>query len=112
MKQTLTLAAAFAFPLVASAQGVTDLRSLIGFAGDILNRVIPILIVLALVAFFWGVVMYVWKRDAGAMQVMAAGLIGLFVMVSVWGIVRIAQNTFGVANSGGPSSIPQVPYQR
>ena len=87
----------------------SNLTSLISFAGDILNRLIPVLITLALVVFFWGLIQYIRTHKAGK-DIMIAGLVGLFIMVSVWGIIRIAQNTLGVG-SGGPPSIPQVPQR-
>ncbi len=88
-----------------------DLQGLISSAGDMLNRVIPVLIALALVVFFWGLVKYIMSGKAkGAKDIMIAGLLGLFVMVSVWGIIGIAQRTLlgGSGASQTPSGIPQV----
>ena len=111
MKKALFTAALFALPMVAFAQTPTNLTGLIAFAGDILNRVIPVLIALALVIFFWGLVKYISSgKAAGGKDIMIAGLVGLFIMVSVWGIIRIAQNTLGVGNAA-PASIPQVPQR-
>ncbi len=105
---------AFALPAIASAQVAgNNLQSLIRFVGDVLNMLIPIMIALALVAFFWGLVRYVWSggesHDQGR-NVMIAGLVALFVMVSVWGIIRLAQNTLGI-NSGGALPAPSVPQR-
>lgn len=114
MKKILTLTALYALPLVAFAQTPTNLTGLISFAGDIANRLIPLLIAVALVVFFWGLVQYIWgaqgEKPKQAKDIMVAGLLGLFVMVSVWGIIRIAQNTLGVGNQP-PASIPQVPQR-
>ncbi len=109
MKKTLTLVALYTFPFVAFAQTPTNLTGLIAFAGDIANRLIPLLIAVALVVFFYGIVQYILAKE-GAKDLMIAGLLGLFVMVSVWGIIRIAQNTLGV-NNQAPISIPQVPQR-
>ena len=80
-----------------------------------LNRLIPVLIAAALVVFFWGLVKYILSgKSKGAKDIMIAGLLGLFVMVSVWGIIRIAQNTF-LGGSGAlqtPSGIPHVPQRQ
>ncbi len=109
MKKTLAIIALYAAPFVAFAQTPTNLIGLIQFAGDVANRLIPLLIAVALVVFFYGIVQYIYKRkDAG--KIMVAGILGLFVMVSVWGIIRIAQNTFGVGNAA-PVGIPQVPQR-
>jgi len=86
-----------------------NLTQLISFAGDVLNRLIPVLIAVALVVFFWGLIQYI-RTHKGGKDIMIAGLVGLFIMVSVWGIIRIAQNTLGVG-SGRPPSIPQVPQR-
>jgi hypothetical protein len=102
-------------PAIASAQVAgNNLQSLIRFAGDILNMLIPLLIAAALVAFFWGLVRYVWGggsegHDQGR-NIMIAGIVALFVMVSVWGIVRLAQNTLGIS-SGGALPAPSVPQR-
>lgn len=111
MKKALFTAALFALPAVASAQTPTNLTNLIALAGDILNRIIPVLIALALVAFFWGLVTYIFKqgKDNGK-KLITAGLLGLFIMVSVWGIIRLAQNTLGTGNNTIPN-VPQVPQR-
>ncbi|HVV39319.1 MAG TPA: hypothetical protein VHD31_03285 [Candidatus Paceibacterota bacterium] len=88
-----------------------NLQSLITFAGGILNSLIPLFIALALVAFFWGLVKYVISGGEDHTQgrnIMIAGLVALFVMVSVWGIIRLAQNTLGISG-GGALPAPTVP---
>lgn len=116
MKKLLSAFALFAMPLVASAavQG-GDLESFIVFAGRILSMLIPLLIAAALVAFFWGLVKYVWsggEEKKEGTNIMIAGIISLFVMVSVWGIVRIAQNTLGITGDQGSIVVPSVPRPR
>jgi hypothetical protein len=106
---------ALALPAIASAQVAgNNLQSLIRFTGDILNMLIPIFIALALLAFFWGLVRYVWGNGTGGKEsargIMVAGILALFVMVSVWGIIRLAQNTLGI-NSGGALPAPSVPQR-
>ena len=111
MKKVLGYTALFVFPLAAFAQTPTNLIGLISFAGDVANRLIPLLIACALVVFFYGLVKYIQGgKLKGAKDIMIGGLLGLFVMVSVWGIIRIAQNTFGVG-SAAPVGIPQVPQR-
>jgi hypothetical protein len=86
-----------------------NLMSLITFAGEVLNRLIPLLIALALVIFFWGIVVYVYKKDATeGRKIITAGVIALFVMVSIWGIIKVVQNTLGVYG-GGTVEAPSVP---
>ncbi|HVU80307.1 MAG TPA: hypothetical protein VHD37_03005 [Candidatus Paceibacterota bacterium] len=117
MKKTAFISSLlFALPAFAFAQTLNtaggNIQNIILWFGDTLNLLIPVLIAAALVAFFWGLVTYVWgaggEGAAKGKSVMIAGLLALFVMVSVWGIIKIAQNTFGVGNSAAPQ-YPQVP---
>jgi len=114
-KVALAGSLAFFFPLIAFAQAgnLTPFKTLVSNVGDIINMLIPILIALALVVFFWGLVKYVWgggsdeARKQGK-NIMIAGLVSLFVMVSVYGIIRLAQNALGV-DSGTFIQVPQPP---
>jgi hypothetical protein len=64
--------------------------------------VIPGIFMLAFVVFLWGVLKFMRsssqtdKQDAK--QYIIGGLIGLFIMVSVWGIIRIINTTFGISS--------------
>lgn len=85
------------------------LESLISLAGRIVTSLIPLLIAVALVVFFWGLVKYVLsggEDHAQGRNIMIAGLVALFVMVSVWGIIRLAQNTLGIDSSNSGSIAP------
>jgi hypothetical protein len=115
MKKALLAVSLFALPLVAFAQTPSNLTTLISFAGDILNRIIPLLIAAAVIAFFYGLVRYIFKGgdakgQAEGRKIMIAGLLGLFVMVSFWGLIRLMQNTIGVSGAV-PVPIPQVPQR-
>jgi hypothetical protein len=110
MKKTAFISAAlFALPLIASAQALQPIKNLIVAVGGILNMLIPILIAAALVVFFWGLVQYIRNPELSeGKNVMIAGILSLFIMVSVWGLVNLAQNALGV-NGSGSVQIPQVP---
>jgi hypothetical protein len=100
-----------ALPVVASAQALQPVRNFVVALGGIIDILIPILIALALVVFFWGLIQYIRKSGEGhaeGIKVMTAGLVALFIMVSVWGIINLAQNALGV-NPGGVVAVPQVP---
>ncbi|MEK7175276.1 MAG: pilin [Patescibacteria group bacterium] len=64
------------------------------------SAVIPLIFALALAMFIWGVVQYVIKDEEKAkkegQQFMLWGVIALAVMISVWGLVGILTNTFGI----------------
>jgi 4-amino-4-deoxy-L-arabinose transferase-like glycosyltransferase len=65
------------------------------------SSIIPLIFALAFMLFMWGVVQYVIndteeaKREKGK-QFMIWGIIALFVMFSVWGLVKVLTGTFGI----------------
>ncbi len=67
----------------------------------IIKSVVPLLFALATAGFIWGVIQMIInpedaeKRKQGK-QYMIWGILALFVMVSVWGLVSIVSNTFGI----------------
>jgi hypothetical protein len=116
IKRALPLIALAGLPFAASAQSLnlSPIASLIGAVAAIIGALVPILVTLALVVFLWGLVKYLWgkggKADvAGAKQLMKWGLITLFVMVSVWGIIDLMQSAFGI-NKNAAGRAPQILY--
>ncbi len=93
-------------PALSFAQTGNDVSGLISTASGILGSVVPLLITLALIVFFWGLIKYILSSGEGdhkaGRAIMIAGIVSLFVMVSVWGIIRLAQNTLHV---GGDQTI-------
>ena len=64
---------------------------------------IPLLIAVAVIVFFWGIVRYISgtgqeEKRKEARNLMIWGIVALFVMVSVWGLVKLLQNTLGIEN--------------
>lgn len=71
----------------------------------ILNLIVPLIIGIALLGFFWGIFLYAFKTDdetarGNAKEIMWWGIIALFVMISVFGILQILLNTFSLDSSG------------
>ncbi len=61
----------------------------------LINQVIPVLGALALVLFFIGVIRYIRSEgDHSNRDEILWSLIALFVLFSLWGILRILTNTF------------------
>ena len=113
-KQALIAFALFALPLLASAQQLAPLQNLVGSFGRLVASVIPILITVALIVFFCGLVQYIRKSGKGHAEgknIMIAGLVSLFVMVSVWGIISLAQGALNVP-ANAPVQSPGVPVPR
>lgn len=83
------------FPVLVFAQD--NLFSLFDSIIGILGQLVAIIIALALVFFLWGVAKFILNAGdpaerAKGKQVMVWGIIALFVMVSVWGIVNFMQD--------------------
>lgn len=110
MKKTALISLSlFALPMVAFAQTLGPIHALITNVGRIVAALVPILITLALVVFFFGLVRYLWggsgAKHAAGRNLMIWGLIALFVMVSVWGIIELAQDALGIDAKSG-TTIP------
>ncbi len=68
------------------------------------KALIPLLITLSIVLFIIGVIKYIANADEASQReegrnYMVYGIVALFVMVSIWGLVGIIQGTFGVGTS-------------
>jgi len=89
-------------PLFVFAARPTNFKELINLIlADIITPLIALIFGLAFIGFLWGAFQYIWKADdinarkEGA-QKMLYGIIALFIMFSVWGLVNILVSTFGI----------------
>jgi predicted PurR-regulated permease PerM len=87
-------------PLLAIAADDNGIFGVLAVFGRILNYIIPVLVALATVYFIWGVIQYLISGDEDkrkkAKEVILYGLIGLFIIISFWGIIKLVSDTFGV----------------
>ena len=96
---TLTFVGAMA--LMPAVTDAVTLGHTISTVSKIINGLIPIVLAIAVLVFFWGLAMYMFstgdtgKRTEG-INIMFMGILAIFVMVSIWGIIRILQQTFKV----------------
>lgn len=98
MKKYLKIFTTWLFfsPVIASAQ-LDGVKGLIEAVGKLINPLIAILVGLALLGFFWGLARFIFRvgGDEKAVEegkrIMIWGLIAIFVMVSVWGIIKFIQ---------------------
>jgi hypothetical protein len=110
MKKVL-LSASYLLPVLALAQD-SSIGGLLDLLKDLINAATPIVVALALLYFFWGLAKYILAsgnevdKDKGK-DMMVWGIIALFVMVSVWGIVSLIGDTLGV-EQGGTVDVPSV----
>ena len=71
----------------------------------ILNPIIKLAFAVALLVFFWGIFQFIMsetgdtKRKEGQKKIWY-GLLGMFIMVSVYGIIRVILGTFGIPAPG------------
>jgi hypothetical protein len=110
-KVLLGLAVGFS-PLLAMAQTYTGggIAGLFALASYFLGLLVPLFIGVAVVYFIWQVFNYTIAGDEEKKKEAKTGIIwgivGLFVMVSIWGLVAILQSTFNIngntANIGNP----------
>ncbi|MFT5360216.1 MAG: hypothetical protein ACI88L_000703 [Candidatus Paceibacteria bacterium] len=108
-----SLFAAFA-PAFAFAQSNQGLVSILDSnIAPLLNAIIPILITVGVIYFIWGIVQYVIADDEKAKEAgknrMLWGLIGLFVIVTFWGLITVIGNTLGI-DAGVPPVIEINPF--
>lgn len=86
--------------------GIKSLTDLINFFTCLIkNSVIPLLMTLAVAGFVYGIIKFFLNPDSEEKKkegksFMVWGLIAIFVMVSVWGLVGILRNTFLPNNVG------------
>lgn len=88
------------------------LGSILCKVGDLLNAVIPVLVVLGIVYFVWGVITYVISKEEEAKKAgrnrIIFGIIGLVAIVAMWGLVNILIRTFGLNDNSGAVPLPSV----
>ena len=102
IKTAISTAVFAAVPLVSFAQTKNELSDIINIIVDYLGRILFLLMAVAVVMFVWYVIKYFIlpnenRKEAG-LYVMYS-LIGFFVILSLWGIVAIIGNTFGLGNT-------------
>lgn len=93
--------------------GGTPLESTFGLVNTFLNNLIPLLITLAVVVFFWGLVKYIMSASdeaakEGGKNLMIWGMIALFVMVAFWGIIGYFQQSLGLSGSITSTAPPTI----
>ncbi len=117
MKKTFIASSVlWALPLLSFAQIVSSSNPFLDIlrkTKGILDAVVPIVITLALIYFIYGVATYIIAKDdekkGEARNVMIYGTIGLFFIVSIWGIVTLLQVFTGVQPIQSPPTIPRIP---
>ncbi len=98
---------ALAFPSFVSAQlgpqpDFNYTRSWVDQIVEWSKTAVTFLMVVATLFFIYVVIMYIKEKDAAKVKdrknAVIRGVIGLFVIVAIWGIIRVISSTFGVGN--------------
>ena len=111
MKKALALVTGsitvLALPIVASAQ-VRNLSDAGSFIINTINNIlVPVLFAIAFIVFLWGAftTFILGASDEETSKkgknLMLWGLIGFFVMISIWGLVNILTGTISFGNNAG-----------
>lgn len=110
-------ASAYLLPVfVFAADGgpeLSNLTTLLKSIGTLVNLATPIVIGLALLAFFWGLVKFIFAASdddkKSGKSFMIGGIIALFVMIAIVGIIKFIASAFGVdGDLGGELQVPTV----
>lgn len=95
-----------------SGNNITNIEDMLCKIGSLLNAVIPVLIALGVVYFVWGIISYVIGSDEEAKKKgrdrIIYGIIGLAVIVAVWGLVRILVQTFVPQGNNSNITLPTI----
>ena len=108
--KTFIISALLLSPTLAFA----DFASSIAKINAAVTLIIPLLMSLAIVAFFWGLVKYIANADdEGAKEsgktLMIWGMIAIFVMVAFWGIIGYVQSSLDITGTITPGTAPAIP---
>ncbi|MEK7569646.1 MAG: pilin [Patescibacteria group bacterium] len=100
-------------PSVCGSGSIQTVQDVICKLNEILGAILPFLVAVGVILFVWGVLQYVIGGDEEAKKKgrtkMIYGIIGLAVIIALWGLVKILTNTFGLRNVQN-IEYPTVPY--
>lgn len=110
------LLSTLALPVMALAAGTQTsvnasyITGLLQAVRSILDTLVPLLIALAVVLFFFYIVKYIWggaeDKDASKKGIIWS-IIAIAIMMSIWGLVGLLQNITGVGSA--TIAVPTLP---
>jgi hypothetical protein len=108
MKKITLTVTALATPLFAFA--ATDFKTFVSQIVEVVQLLIGLFAALALLSFFWGLAKFILsagdeKKIQEGKDIMIWGTVGLFVLVSIWGILTLL---YGELDFGG--ALPRIQY--
>lgn len=90
----------------ATTVNATAINQFITLIVNVTNSLIPIAVTLAVLAFFWYLIQFIWhgKEEAETKKKTLAGMgwsvLALFVMVSIWGLIGFIGSVTGIGQGG------------
>ncbi len=117
---SLLLAPTLAFAQNNGAPTLNNIQTLLSSIKNLVGTALPIVVGLALLGFFWGLMKFIFaagneEKKAEGKNIMIYGIIALFVMVAVWGLVGFIAGALGVqtggTNNGGVPTVNGLPSQ-
>ena len=110
--KTCFIATIAVLPMIIYGAPLDNTKAFFTEAKNIITEVlIPLVFSLALLFFFWGVAKYIWSagdaKEEGK-KIMVWGVISLFVMSSIWGIITVLKSDLGI---GDESSMPVPKFE-
>jgi uncharacterized protein with PQ loop repeat len=100
--------------IIFAQQPQADAFSILDRIAVFVSRSVPVLIAIAFAFFLYGVVLFIMAQDADkkkdARGILIQGIIGLFIMLSIWGLVGIIQRSIGTGSGGtlNQSDLPTI----
>lgn len=100
-------------PMMAFAAPTGPLAATLTQFQDVINFLIPLLLSLAVLVFFWGLVKYIANSSdeaakEGGKTLMIWGMVAIFVMVAFWGIIGYVQNSLGLTGTVTSQAAPTL----
>lgn len=88
------------------------------FSNTVVRSVGTLFMTMSVVAFLWGMVQFIWAKSNGSegakikvgQDFMAWGLLALFVIFSVWGIISFVGGATGI-KTGGSIDVPSIQFK-
>ncbi len=109
MKKIFALLAVLVVPAIVSAQALAPITNVNNLSARLLgigNTFTYLLVALAVIYIVYNVVQYMIKpagaEREGALANIGWGILGLFIIVSIWGLVNILTNTFKTTPTNQP----------
>jgi heme/copper-type cytochrome/quinol oxidase subunit 4 len=112
-KKVIGFGTAFSLLMPMMASAISNIDDIYQFILKMFQYATVIIIALAVIYFMLGVFQYISsggnsEKRTEAVGTIVGGVVIIFVMISVWGLVAILTNTFGLSGNTTPQ-VPRLP---